>query len=155
MLGEDQPNKDATIFAEKSISGSAVMLRTAVSQYVYMLIADKRKKECQLCIKHGKTGGDQYTNLMENGHSCVNSAKGAENNAPITNAEWKFATEKIVADQVIQAYLLMEELASPSQIVTLDVARFLALRRQALDLLINTFLRDAVYFDQTIFRAAV
>ena len=49
----------------------------------------------------------------------------------------------------------MEKLASPNQISTLDVARFLILRRQPLDNLIDIFLRDAVYFNETIFHVAV
>ena len=154
MLGESQPNKDVTVFVDKHTGDSATMLRTAISQWVYMFVADKRKRECQLCLKHGKTGGDQYKNLLESGHTCINSAHGKENKAPITDEEWKTATEKMLENQVVQAYLLCEELASPHQIVTLDVARFLLLRRQALDLLINTFLRDAVLFDQKIFRVA-
>ena len=155
MLGENQPNKDVTIFAPDFRGDASTTLRTAIAQYVYMFLVNKRGEDCTGCSKFNKTGGDHYKNLKEQGHSCVNTVKGSGGNASITNDEWKLASDKMVNEHVIQAYLLMEKLASPNQISTLDVARFLILRRQPLDNLINIFLRDAVYFNDTIFHVAV
>ena len=97
-----------------------IKVRTVLPKQLYHYVFYQRGVECPGCS--GLEGRSFVESHKAEYHSCISKAGGVATGVdPVTDEEYKMAVNSAVAQQIVLAYLLYNNLATYKEVVELNV----------------------------------
>ena len=121
---------------------------------LYHTVYSHRKNSCKPCQK--ADGGKSWSELRKQSvHSCVmKTGDVISGNGPVTEEEWKLATDKLKKELIIEAFCLCKKIGSCRDVCELKVEMFLETNCGDLLARINEYFQDMMVFNQNVFEYA-